>query len=41
VARMGQKTNAHNILVAISERKNHLENTEVHGTIILRWSLRK
>jgi hypothetical protein len=38
---MGEIRNAYNILVGKPEGKNHLEDLDVDGKIILEWILRK
>jgi hypothetical protein len=34
---MGEKSNAYKILVRNSEKKNHLEDLDIGGRIILSW----
>jgi hypothetical protein len=41
VARMGEKRNAHMVVVGKPERKNHLEDQCVDGRIILQRIIKK
>jgi len=41
VARMGERRGVYRVLVGKPEGKNHLEDPDVDGRIILRWIFRK
>jgi hypothetical protein len=41
VAQIGEKRNAYRILVGKPEGKNHYEDLDVGGSIILRWILKR
>jgi len=38
---VGERRGTYRVLVGKSEGKNRLENTDVDGMIILRWTFRK
>jgi hypothetical protein len=41
VARVGGKRNAYEILLENLKRRDHLENPDLDGRVILKWILRK
>jgi hypothetical protein len=38
---MGQKRGAHRVLVGKPERKDHYEDADINGRILLKWILKK